>query len=62
MEKDALLRRIRIWLGVFIACLVLSGLTAFPLERELELVNHLLGIVGALPLLLCVRICGGLRD
>jgi hypothetical protein len=30
------LRRIRIWLGVFIAGLVLSGLTAFPLQTELR--------------------------
>jgi len=29
-------RRIRIWLAVFIACLVLSGITAFPLESELR--------------------------
>ncbi|MBM4157070.1 MAG: hypothetical protein FJ221_18905, partial [Lentisphaerae bacterium] len=27
-------RSIRIWLAVFIAGMVLSGLTAFPLERE----------------------------
>lgn len=30
------LRVIRIWVVVFIACLVLSGLTAFPLETELR--------------------------
>jgi len=30
------LRRIRIWLGVFIVGLVLSGLTAFPLAAELR--------------------------
>ena len=29
-------RRIRIWLAVFIAGLVLSGITAFPLESELR--------------------------
>jgi len=28
--------RIRFWLGIFIAGLVLSGLTAFPLETELR--------------------------
>jgi hypothetical protein len=49
MDKAALLRRIRIWLVVFIAGLVLSGLTAFPLERELALVNHLLGIAPVPP-------------
>ena len=30
------LRRIRIWLAVFIAGLVLSGVTAFPLQSELR--------------------------
>lgn len=30
------LRRIRIWLGIFMAGLVLSGVTAFPLESELR--------------------------
>jgi hypothetical protein len=32
--KSALLLRIRVWLVLFIAGLVLSGLTAFPLVRE----------------------------
>ncbi|MFD5425783.1 hypothetical protein [Streptomyces sp. NPDC127084] len=35
-EPRALLRRIRVWLVVFIVCLVLSGLTAFPLVTELH--------------------------
>lgn len=35
-EQAKRLRRIRVWLGVFIAGLVLSGLTAFPLETELH--------------------------
>lgn len=35
----ALLKRIRIWLVVFIVCLVLSGLTAFPLVTELRLLE-----------------------
>jgi hypothetical protein len=30
------LREIRLWLGVFIIGLVLSGVTAFPLETELH--------------------------
>jgi hypothetical protein len=30
------LRAIRIWLIIFIVCLVVSGLTAFPLETELR--------------------------
>lgn len=35
-------RRIRIWLAVFIAGLVLSGITAFPLESELRLFTSVL--------------------
>lgn len=36
IERDWRLRHIRIWLGVFIAGLVLSGVTAFPLQAELR--------------------------
>jgi hypothetical protein len=36
------LRRIRFWLGVFIVGLVLSGVTAFPLQSELHWVNAVL--------------------
>lgn len=36
MNDTLLIRRIRIWLGLFIIGLVLSGLTAFPLEREVS--------------------------
>jgi hypothetical protein len=44
-EAQRLLRRIRIWLGVFIAGLVLSGLTAFAIETQLDLaVRYLDGI------------------
>ncbi|WP_405722537.1 hypothetical protein OG607_12415 [Streptomyces sp. NBC_01537] len=32
----ALERRIRVWLVVFVVCLVLSGLTAFPLVHEVR--------------------------
>jgi hypothetical protein len=39
------LRAIRIWLTIFIVCLVLSGLTAFPLETELRLGDQLLHAV-----------------
>jgi hypothetical protein len=41
------LGRIRIWLGLFIAGLVLSGITAFPLQTEL---SWLVGLVHAEPL------------
>ena len=35
-RQDRLLRRIRIFTGLFIAGLVLSGLTAIPLEWEVD--------------------------
>ena len=38
MTAASHLRRIRIWLALFIAGLVLSGITAFPLESELRVV------------------------
>ena len=40
----ALLRRFRIILGLFIAGLVLSGVTAFPLSHELDLLARLLKV------------------
>jgi hypothetical protein len=43
-SQAALLARIRFWLVLFIVGLVLSGITAFPLQRELVLLNHLLGV------------------
>ncbi len=42
-ERSALQRRIRVWLALFIVCLVLSGLTAFPLVSELRWANALIG-------------------
>ncbi len=44
MTRDATLRRYRLVLGLFIAALVVSGLTAFPLLHELELLAGMLGI------------------
>lgn len=41
-QSDRTLRRIRICLLVFIAGLVLSGLTAFPLQTELRILASLL--------------------
>lgn len=38
------MRRCRVALGVFMAGLVLSGLTAFPLPAELRLLSSMLGI------------------
>ncbi|KAA6213602.1 hypothetical protein CP973_30790 [Streptomyces albofaciens JCM 4342] len=40
--REALRRRIRIWLIVFIVGLVLSGLTAFPLVTEIRWADELL--------------------
>ncbi|MFD3973064.1 hypothetical protein [Streptomyces cyaneofuscatus] len=41
-ERHALTRRIRRWLVFFIVCLVLSGITAFPLVTELRWGEELL--------------------
>ena len=49
VDQATLLRRIRIWIALFIVGLVLSGLTAFPLESELRIVNHLFGIAPIAP-------------
>jgi hypothetical protein len=43
MTEALLLRRIRIWLGLFIVGLVLSGVTAFPLVWETRVLNSLFG-------------------
>lgn len=45
MEKDkaAILGRIRLWLGLFMVGLVLSGITAFPLVHELRLLDSWIG-------------------
>ncbi|MFL1379810.1 hypothetical protein [Nocardiopsis protaetiae] len=40
--RPALLRRIRIWISLFIVGLVVSGVTAFPLPAELRLLDSLL--------------------
>lgn len=44
MTHAALLKRYRFVLGAFIVGLVLSGVTAFPLLHELELLARILGI------------------
>lgn len=36
------LRQVRVWLVIFIVCLVGSGLTAFPLETELRIASDVL--------------------
>lgn len=42
-------RRIRIWLALFIVGLVLSGLTAFPLQRETAMLNRIFHVAPAPP-------------
>jgi hypothetical protein len=44
--SDAAIRRARIGIGIFIAGLVLNGLTAFPLAGELRVAAHLIGAGG----------------
>ena len=44
MEPDRILRRFRWVLGLFILALVLSGVTAFPLQYELEFVAQMRGL------------------
>ncbi|MBT2509690.1 hypothetical protein J7I98_28215 [Streptomyces sp. ISL-98] len=46
-EANAVRRRIRVWLLFFIVCLVLSGLTAFPLVTELHWLESLLKSSGS---------------
>ncbi|MGX5187940.1 hypothetical protein ACWKT5_35805 [Streptomyces avermitilis] len=41
-DRVALLKGIRVWLVVFVVCLVLSGATAFPLVHELHWTEDLL--------------------
>ncbi|MEE2036450.1 hypothetical protein Q8791_04335 [Nocardiopsis sp. CT-R113] len=40
--SQVLLRRIRIWIALFVVGLVISGVTAFPLPAELRLLDTLL--------------------
>ena len=46
-SRSALLFRIRIWLVLFIAGLALSGITAFPLERETAVLNRIFHVAPA---------------
>jgi hypothetical protein len=64
-----ILLRLRLVLGLFMLGLVLSGLTAFPLQRELEAVTSLRSLDSAAPTLASsgldawlLRIREGLRD
>jgi hypothetical protein len=46
-SEASLLLRIRLWLAVFIAGLVLSGVTAFPLVRETACLSRLFHVAAA---------------
>ena len=48
-KENVLLRKIRLVLGLFIVALILSGVTAFPLQRELDLVASTRGLDGVAP-------------
>jgi hypothetical protein len=49
-QQDAiLLRRIRIWVSLFLIGLVLSGITAFPLVAETQLLASWLGVAPNTP-------------
>lgn len=49
LSDDCMIRRFRWVLGLFILALVLSGLTAFPLQSELDKAVDLLGIEKSSP-------------
>ncbi|MER5601899.1 hypothetical protein [Streptomyces sp. NPDC002265] len=44
-DRAALVKGIRVWLVIFVVCLVLSGATAFPLVHELRWTEDLLRVL-----------------
>lgn len=48
-SKARLLRRLRVWLVLFIIGLVVSGITAFPLERETAALNSIFRVAPSPP-------------
>jgi len=48
-EQSRLLTRIRMWLVFFIVGLILSGITAFPLERETGVLNRFFAVAQSPP-------------
>lgn len=50
MQRPNHLQRIRFWLGIFIVGLILSGITAFPLETELRWLVALLNTSALRPI------------
>jgi hypothetical protein len=65
MEQAQTLRSIRIWLSLFIIGIVLSGITAFPLEHETDWLSGFLARHPFLPdpvILWITRVHSALRD
>ncbi len=69
MHSTLALRRIRFWLAILIGGLVLSGVTAFPLETELHGLVHLSRLPIVRPIALAThllpwleRVYGGLTE
>ena len=48
-QSRRLLLRIRIWLVLFMVGLILSGITAFPLESETGMLNHIFAVAPSAP-------------
>ena len=48
-QRTATLRKLRVVLGLFVLALILSGLTAFPLQRELDATCAMRGLDRAAP-------------
>ena len=59
---DTLRRRIRAWLWLFLAGLVLSGVTAIPLTAEVSLLARLVGHGDNVLALWILRVRDGLRE
>ncbi len=55
MNPTLSLRKIRFWLAVFIVGLVVSGVTAFPLETELRSLVHLSQVPSVRPIATATR-------
>ena len=49
VHRKEVLRRFRVVLGLFIVALIVSGITAFPLQRELDAVATARGLGSAAP-------------
>ncbi len=69
MERKRLLFRYRLVLGLFIIALAVSGLTAFPLQHELDWLTSAFGLGNQTPATApaggdkwLVTVCDGLRD